>query len=196
MTCDGAQVLFISKGSYGDTKLDGLAVGSFVQSPEGESMMESFGHWNFTNLYVDEKATPEQRKALQEIGMQAMPLAASKKMEVKYVPITRTVKGDEHEITIGKVGSFKGRPVEGGLGGKVKITNPPGADLFHKEYLQGRSSAMAYTDAGQNWKYEGTNYMQGKFNVTSEENQKYATGLAQKMEAKKRADAISGAGKK
>jgi hypothetical protein len=196
MTCDGTQVFFISKGTYGDTKLDGLAIASFGQSPEGESMMESFGHWNFSYLYVDEKATPEQRKAHQEIGMQTMPNAASKKTEVRFVPITRTMNGDEHEITIGKLGSFKGKLVEGGLGGKVKISNPPGADLFHKEYVQGRNSSLVYTDADQNWKHEGTNYMQGKFSVTSEENAKYASGLAQKMEAKMRAEKISGPGKK
>src|SRR5215213_2929221 len=44
MTCDGVQVLFIKKGSYGDTKLDGLAIANFAQSPEGEAMMDSFGH--------------------------------------------------------------------------------------------------------------------------------------------------------
>src|SRR5215212_4180318 len=61
MNCGGVQVLFINKGAYGDTKLDGLAIANFAQSPDGETMMESFGKWNFSYLYVDEKATPEQR---------------------------------------------------------------------------------------------------------------------------------------
>ncbi|MDZ4288057.1 MAG: DUF1326 domain-containing protein [Prosthecobacter sp.] len=185
MNCGGVQVLFIKKGTYGDTKLDGLAVANFVQSPDGESMMASFGKWNFSYLYVDEKATPEQRKALQEIGTQVLPLAASKKTAVRIAPITRTIKGGDHEITVGKYGSFKGRPVEGGLGGKVTITNPPGADPFHAKYVQGRNSSFTYNDAEQNWKHEGTNYMQGTFNVTSEQFAKHAVGLAQKMAAKK-----------
>src|SRR5215475_10941810 len=37
MTCDGAQIIFITKGHYGKTSLDGLAVGQFVQSPEHQS---------------------------------------------------------------------------------------------------------------------------------------------------------------
>ena len=190
MTCDGAQVLFIKKGTYGETKLDGLAVANFVQSPEGEGMMDSFGKWNFSYLYVDEKATPEQRTALEVIGKQVLPMAASKKNEVRVVPITRTMNGEEHEITIGKLGSFKGKPVEGGLGGKVTIKNPPGADPFHKEYVQGRNTTLAYTDAEQNWKHEGTNYMQGKFDVTSAQMAKHAAGLSQKMEAMKRAEML------
>src|SRR2546422_11740271 len=38
MTCDGAQIVFINKGHYGKTKLDGLSVAQFVQSPENKSM--------------------------------------------------------------------------------------------------------------------------------------------------------------
>src|ERR1041385_5615288 len=63
MTCDGAQVIFIWKGNYGKTSLDGLAMAQFVQSPEHKSMFESFGNWNFDYVYIDEKATPEQRDA-------------------------------------------------------------------------------------------------------------------------------------
>src|SRR6476469_7808796 len=68
MTCDGAQVIFITKGSYGKTSLDGLGVAQFVQSPEGKSMFESFGNWNFDYTYIDERATPEQRAALKELS--------------------------------------------------------------------------------------------------------------------------------
>src|SRR5262245_41125195 len=63
MTCDGVQAVFIQKGRYGKTPLDGLAVVQFVQSPEGKSMFESFGNWNFDRVYIDEKANEEQRSA-------------------------------------------------------------------------------------------------------------------------------------
>jgi hypothetical protein len=193
MNCGGVQVLFIEKGHYGETKLDGLAVANFAQSPDGESMMESFGKWNFSYLYIDERATPEQRKALEDVGKQVLPIAASKNNKVRYAAINRTIEGDDHEITVGKFGSFRGRPVEGGMGGKVIIKNPPGADPFHKEYTQGLNSKFTFNDADQDWKHEGTNYMQAKFDVTSEEMAKHANGLSQKMEAKKkRAAALSG----
>src|SRR6476659_6727830 len=56
MMCDGYQVLFIEKGRLGKTPLDGLAIANTVQSPEGQTMMQSYGKWNFSYLYVDEKA--------------------------------------------------------------------------------------------------------------------------------------------
>src|SRR6476646_6383423 len=59
MTCNGAQIIFVSKGNYGKTSLDGLAVAEYVQSPEGKSMFESFGSWNLEYVYVDEKANDE-----------------------------------------------------------------------------------------------------------------------------------------
>src|SRR2546430_2137902 len=51
MTCDGAQIVFITKGHYGKVPLDGLALAQFVQSPEHQTMFESFGNWNFDYVY-------------------------------------------------------------------------------------------------------------------------------------------------
>jgi hypothetical protein len=49
MTCDGAQIVIITKGHYGKIPLEGLAVAQFVQSPEHQSMFESFGKWNLVS---------------------------------------------------------------------------------------------------------------------------------------------------
>jgi hypothetical protein len=185
MTCGGGQFLFISKGTYGSVALDGLAMGHMAQSPEGKSMMESFGNWNFGYLYLDEKANPQQRDALKAIAMQVLPMKSSTNVEVRVTPITRDIKDKEHTIAIGSYGSFKGHLMEGGLGGSVKITNPPGADPLHHEYMQGQTDKLAYTDAGQNWDVQGTNYMLGSFELNSAQYEKYTAGLAQKMAAAK-----------
>jgi hypothetical protein len=186
MTCGGGQFIFITKGKYGEVKLDGLAVGSMAQSPEGKGMMESFGSWNFNYYYIDEKATPEQREALKAIGATVLAGGASPKSEVRYVPLVRKIDGKEHSISIGKYGSFSGHLVEGGLGGSVKIVNPPGADPLHHEYLQGENTNVAYNDADQDWKFGGSNYMFGTFEIDSEQYEKHAAGLAQKMAAMKK----------
>lgn len=180
MQCGGGQVLFIEKGHYGKTKLDGLAVAEMGQSPRGQTMMNSFGNWDFDYMYVDEKASAEQQEALKAIASTIFG-DASKNKEVRTVAITREVAGKEHKIVIGKYGTFHGHLVEGGLGGSVKITNPPGADPLHHEYLQGETSKFAYNDAGQNWDTKDSNYMFGTFTVDSEQYEKYAAGLAQKM---------------
>jgi hypothetical protein len=181
MTCSGGQVLFIQRGNYGKVKLDGLAIANMSQSPEGETMMASFGNWNFSYNYIDEKATPEQRKALEAIAAKVMVPGASKKTEIRYIAITRKIEGKNHEITLGQYGSFRGHLIEGGLGGSPKIVNPPGADPVHHEYAQGRTSKMTYTDADQKWSWGNSNYMFGTFTVDNVHYEKYAAGLAQKM---------------
>ena len=186
MTCGGGQVLFIEKGAYGDVKLDGLAVGNLVQSPPGQSMMESAGKWTFSYLYVDDKASPEQRKALVELSHSVMPLDLSTNQKIAYVPIARTIEGKEHKITIGTVGKFHGHLIEGGMGGTPTITDPPGADPIHHEYKQGETTTMTYNDAGQDWKFAHSNYMFGTFTTDNVEWEKYSIGLAQKMEAMKK----------
>ena len=188
-TCGGNQVLFIQKGNYGNVKLDGLAIANYAQSPENQTMMDSFGKWNFSTNYIDEKANPEQRKALEAIAMTVLPSKnGSANFETKYVPITRKIEGKEHIITIGNIATFTGHLVEGGLGGNSKITNPPGADPLHHEYAQGKTSKMTYTDSGQNSDWQGSNYMLGTFTIDSAQYEKYAAGLAQKMAKKKPAE--------
>ena len=148
-------------------------------------MMGSFGDWTFSYNYIDEKATPEQRKALEAIANVVMVPGASKKTETRYVAITRKIDGKDHEIALGNYGSFRGHLVEGGLGGTPKLVNPPGADPIHHEYSQGRTATMTYNDAEQNWSWENSNYMLGKFTVDSAQYEKFAAGLAQKMGAMK-----------
>src|SRR5881396_3099270 len=181
MTCGGGQVLFIEKGNYGKVKLDGLAVATIGQSPEGQTMMESFGNWNFAYYYIDEKSNPEQRKALEAIASAVLTPGVSKKTETRYVPITRMVESKEHQITIGQYGTFHGHLIEGGMGGSPKIVNPPGADPLHHQYEQGRTTKMTYNDADQNWSWSDSNYMLGTFTIDNIQYEKFAAGLAQKM---------------
>src|SRR5947199_217886 len=51
MTCGGGQVLFIQKGNYGKVKLDGLAVATMAQSPEGQTMTynDADQNWSWSN---------------------------------------------------------------------------------------------------------------------------------------------------
>ena len=180
MTCDGVQAIFVLKGHYGKTPLDGLGIAQFVQSPEGKSMFESFGSWNFDNIYIDEKANDDQRRALKEIAAHLFP-AAAKSREFHVVPITRTINGGEHSISVGNSGSFSGHLIEGGSSGAPKIVNPPLADPTHREFLQGQSTKLTYSDAGQGWKYENSNYMFNRFKVDNKQYEKFEAEMARKM---------------
>jgi hypothetical protein len=187
MTCDGAQIIFITDGKYGKTPLKGLAVAQFVQSPEGKTMLESFGDWKFDYIYIDEKASEDQRTALKELASHFFPPAA-KTREFRFVPITRKIEGDEHKITVGTVAVCSGHLIEGGGGGPPKVTNPPLADPTHREFLQGETTTLTYSDAGQGWKYEKSNYMRNKFEVDDRQYAKFEAEMARKIEAMKKAE--------
>src|SRR5438093_3255541 len=172
MTCDGAQIVFITKGHYGKVPLEGLALGQFVISPERQSMFESFGKWNFDYVYIDEKATEEQRQALKELARHFFPPAARTR-EYRFTPITRRIEGDEHISTVGDYAFCSGHLITGGYNGAPKVTNPPLADPTHKEFLQGETTKLTYKDAGQDWKYEKSNYMRNKFKTDNKEYEKH-----------------------
>jgi hypothetical protein len=180
MTCDGAQIIFITKGHYGKIPLERLAVAQFVQSPEHQSMFESFGKWNFDYVYIDEKANEQQREALKELALHFFPPAA-KAREYRYVPITRQIEGDEHITTVGSYAVCAGHLIEGGYDGPPKVVNPPLADPTHKTFLQGQTTKLTYTDAGQGWKYENSNYMRNKFEVDNKQYEKHEAGMARKI---------------
>jgi hypothetical protein len=186
MNCSGGFAIFIDKGSYGKVPLDGLGAAFIGASKEGTTMMESMGDWNFVTLYIDEKANPEQRKALETIMRDTSPPAApAARTQIKYIPITRKIEGSEHIVTLGNYGGFSAHLLPGGMGGAPKIVNPPGADPIHKEYLQGRTTKQTYTDSGQKWDWANSNYMYGTFQTDSEEYAKFNQAMTQQMEKAK-----------
>lgn len=186
MNCSGGFALFIDKGSYGSVPLDGLGAAFIGASKAGTTMMESLGDWDFVTLYIDEKANPEQRKALEAIMRSTSPPAApAERTHIKYIPITRKIEGSEHIVTLGNYGGFSAHLMPGGMGGVPKIVNPPGADPIHKEYQQGRTTRQTYTDSGQKWDWSNSNYMYATFETDSDEYGKYNAFMMQQMEKMK-----------
>jgi hypothetical protein len=183
MNCSGGMVVFIKKGNYGNVPLDGLALGEWIQSPDGKTMMESMGNWNLDHVYVDSKATPEQAKALQAIAAEVLPPSPPDKRTFKTVEISRKVEGKEHTVAVGTYANFSGHLMDGGDGGPPKIVNPPGADPMHHEYLQGVTTRQTYDD-GTKWDFSNSNYMYNEFTATSEDYAKFAEKMMKAMEKK------------
>jgi hypothetical protein len=185
MNCGGQLVYFITKGKYNNVSLDGLAYARMGQSPDGQSMMESFGNWVFDYLYIDEKANDEQRKALEALAYATEPKESSK-TQIRYVPITRTIEGNVHHITIGQYGTFSAHLLDSLLGGAPKIVHAPGADPIRSEFLQGVTTIFKYNDASQDWNSQGSNYMFTDFNVDSVQYEKFGTTMMHMMEQMKK----------
>lgn len=184
MNCGGQLVYMITKGMYGNVALDNLSFARMAQSPDGKSMMETSGNWVFDYLYIDEKATPEQRKALEAIAWD-IEHRESSNVKVQYVPITRRIEGKEHHLSIGKAGTFSAHLIEG-LNGVPKIVNAPGADPIRASFEQGVTSAFLYTDAAQNWNSTNSNYMYTAFEVDSKQYEAHAAKVMQMMEQMKK----------
>ena len=184
MTCGGVEALFIEKGSYGGVKLDGLSFAQFTRSPEGKSMMESMGNWDFGYLYIDSKADAKQREAILEISSQMFPPVPPERVKVRYVPITRTVEGGEHRVNFGEYGSFAARLLPGGLGGTPTISNPLLPEPIHKSWSQGVTTRQTYNDAAK-WDFANSNYMFATFDTDSNEYAKFEE-MVKKMMAEKK----------
>lgn len=185
MNCGGQLVYFITKGMHGNTPVDGLAFARMGQGPDGKIMFETHGNWIFDYLYIDERANAEQRKALEEIAWGIEP-KASENVKVQYVPITRTIEGNEHHIKIGPYGSFSAHLIESMLGGAPKIMNAPGADPIRASFQQGRTSSFIFTDASQNWNSKNSNYMYTNFEIDSKQYEEFYAKMMQQMEEMKK----------
>ena len=146
-------------------------------------MFESFGKWNFDNVYIDEKANDEQREALKAMSLHFFPPAA-KTREYRYVPITREIQGEEHITTVGNYAVCSGHLIGGGFDGHPKVINPPLADPTHAEFLQGQTTKLTYSDAGQGWEYKDSNYMWNKFSVDNKQYEKHEARIAKMMTGK------------
>lgn len=181
--CSGGFAVFIDKGSYGGVPLDGLGFATMAASKAGATMMGSIGDWDFLTFYIDEKANPEQRKALETIARETSPPAAPPdRTRVVYVPLTQKIEGSEHIVTLGNLGGFSAHLMPGGMGGAPKISNPPGADPIHREYEQGLTTKQTYTGDGKKWDWANSNYMYGTFSTDSDEYTRFNTFMSQQMQ--------------
>lgn len=103
--CEVAFGFHVDRGTYGTTSLDGLNVALIARTPG----VMSEGNWAVA-LYLDERASDQQRDALQTIftGSAGGPVAGlapliSSVLGVKSVPITFEKAGQHRSITIPKV---------------------------------------------------------------------------------------------
>lgn len=95
--CDVPMVFQVSGGAYGDVELDGMRAAFAAHTPEEMGK----GHWTFA-LYLDQRASPEQRAALEAIfgGTAGGPIGAllaplvEHRLPTRVVPIEFDKDGD------------------------------------------------------------------------------------------------------
>jgi hypothetical protein len=164
--CDGVSLIHIEKGSVGKTKLDGLNLAVVLRSPKGKKVMDSFneGVMDLLTVYIDDKATPEQRAAIPGLmgGLFGTKEIKGEKPP-QFAPMELTIEGDTAKFTIagGTKLSFEINNIALADTTKMGAKNPgkakrltiDGAVPFPwvKGVSQGISKSFKYNDLGAKW---------------------------------------------
>ncbi|HEU4699566.1 MAG TPA: DUF1326 domain-containing protein [Gemmatimonadales bacterium] len=149
-TCDALVGWHIERGRYGDIALDGLNVAMGLHTPG--NMKEK--DWTAA-LYLDERATEEQRYALTRIFAGQAGGHPSRIAEhvatvagVEVVPIHFESDGKRGRMEVGRAGAAEWEPIEGQGGGTVTVQGHPLAIAPGNPAVVGRAGRARFRDHG------------------------------------------------
>jgi hypothetical protein len=155
----------IERGGYGRTTLDGLNVAIGVHTPG--NMKEK--NWKAA-LYLDARASPEQREALVQIfgghaGGHPAHIAEhiAEVAGIESVPITFESDGRAGRLRVGNVGASDWRPIEGQGGGPVTIEGTPFAISPGHALVVGRADRAHFRGHGIEFDASGRQAMVAPF---------------------------------
>ena len=156
-------------------QLDGLYVVLVGSSPAGERYVDTVGNLIFARYYVDERADPRQRQALEEIArvlnasylrLPTRKLSANE--EVKVVPIKADVTADRAEVTIPGVLEFSTRRLHGAESQKpIEILNGAVLTEWMPQIWAGQSKTYKY-NGFKKWDYSGRSAYFARFVANSD----------------------------
>jgi hypothetical protein len=155
----------IEQGHYGEVRLEGLNVAVGVHTPG--NMAEK--NWTAV-LYVDDRATEQQRRALSDIfsgkagghpARLAEHIATVAAMEV--VPIQFETNGRRGQLRVGLVGEAAWQPIEGQGGGSVTVEGHPLAVSPGHPATIGRATRARLNDHGLSFDASGRQAMVARF---------------------------------
>jgi hypothetical protein len=149
----------IDQGHFGDTRLNGLNTVLAAHSP-GHMLQTK---WKAA-LYLDERATQEQRDSLTKIfagqaGGHLANVAAcvGEVLGVKAVPIDYRAEGKRHSIAIKGLADLEIEAVPGQDGAEVTITAPPFCVVPGIPSVVAKSKRLSYRDYGYQWELSDRN---------------------------------------
>src|SRR5690242_7824232 len=149
----------IDKGNFGSTNLDGLNTALAAHSP-GHMLQVK---WKVA-LYLDERATQEQRDALTRIfaGQAGGHLAnlapcIGEVLGVKAVPIDYRAEGRRRSMAIGGVADVDIEAVPGQNGGEATVAGMPFCVVPGIPAVVAKSKLMSYHDYGYRWEISDKN---------------------------------------
>ena len=149
----------IDEGHFGETRLNGLNTVIAVHSP-GHMLQTK---WKAA-LYVDERATQEQRDSLTKIfagqaGGHLANVAAcvGEVLGVKAVPIDYRAEGKRRSISIKWLADLEIEAVPGQNGAEVTIADAPFCIVPGIPSVVAKSKRLSYRDYGYQWELSDRN---------------------------------------
>lgn len=149
----------VDRGKYGDTSLDGLNVALAAYSP-GHMLRVK---WDVA-LYLDERATPQQREALTSIyagkvGGEPAALVPfiNKVLGVKSARIEFNSKEKERSMKIQGLAEMEVAALEGAGGKEVVLENIPFTAVPNQPTVVAKSKKLSFHDHGMDWNVSNKN---------------------------------------
>ena len=169
--CDAISLFHIEKGMVGTTAMDGLDIAMVLKTPHGKKVQDTMeaGEVDLLTLYLDEAASPAQRKAMDTLIPALFgtdPIKGSKPPQ--YAAMKLEVAGDVAKYAIAggsklsfeieniRVGGGKLEGKKGELGDRIELSNSAPFP-FVSAITQGISKTFHYDDLGTKWDYKGRN---------------------------------------
>ena len=152
MPCEGNRMISIESGHYADVDLAGV------------QMLVTFNMRTWSKIYVSDKVTDRQMKAVEAL----LPLAFAgfHRGLLSFTKAPITMEATESRVRFSSPESSVDMEVMRGFNGNaVKVLNLPSA--VFQDYTQFRSVSHTHTSAAHSFSHKGTNGFTSKWDVGS-----------------------------
>jgi len=157
--CEGGYFWHVQDGTYGHVALHGLTFAWLAHSPGPLHL------GNLTSLYlVDERATPAQRQAIEELlttNPTVMPFSIFKALTstllgIRYVPFVLNLKGTQSRVKVGDILDLQLTPMKNPVTGEeepVTLLKPKGFTSHQQELCT--TATFRLTSEGLSYDHSG-----------------------------------------
>ena len=150
MPCEGNRFISIDKGRYQDVDLSGV------------QLLVTFNMRNWSKIYVSDKVTERQMKAVE--AMLPLAFAGFHKGMLSFTKAPITMEATATRVRFsGPASSVEMELAKGFNGQAIRINNLPSA--VFQEYTQFRSVSHTHSTKEHSWSHNGTNGFTSKWNA-------------------------------
>ena len=150
MPCEGNRFISIDNGHYQDVDLAGV------------QLLVTFNMRNWSKIYVSDKVTERQMKAVE--AMLPLAFAGFHKGMLSFTKAPITMEATESRVRFSGPESAVEMEVAKGFNGQaIKVHNLPSA--VFQDYTQFRSVSHTHSTAAHTWSHKGTNGFTSKWSA-------------------------------